>query len=116
MKDKKGQALVEFAIILPVTLILIFCIIDFGRVIYEKNALEGVASDVVNLYKNDKDSDEIKMIINNQLEDNVDIKFSNRNNYVVIEVSKSIKPITPGFNKISKRVFDIETSRVIYDE
>ena len=47
MKNNKGQALVEFVIILPVMLLLIFSIIDFGIVIYEKNNLENVISDAV---------------------------------------------------------------------
>ena len=40
MKSNKGQALVEFVIILPITLILIFCVIDFGRIISLKSDLE----------------------------------------------------------------------------
>lgn len=34
MKDEKGQSLVEFAIILPLLLLLLIGIIDFGRVLY----------------------------------------------------------------------------------
>lgn len=33
-KLKKGQALVEFALVLPIFLIVIFAIIDFGRVLH----------------------------------------------------------------------------------
>lgn len=32
VKEKKGQALVEFALVLPILLILVFGIIEFGRV------------------------------------------------------------------------------------
>ena len=36
-KNEKGQALVEFIIILPVFLLLVFCVVDFGRIISLKN-------------------------------------------------------------------------------
>ena len=48
MRNKKGQALIEFVIILPVMLLLVFCLIDFGMVIYEKNNLENIVSDAEN--------------------------------------------------------------------
>ncbi len=54
MKSSKGQALIEFVIILPVFLMLIFAIIDFGRVIYEKNMLENVVSTASELWWNKK--------------------------------------------------------------
>ena len=40
MRNKKGQALVEFVIILPIFILLVFCLIDFGRIISIKNDLE----------------------------------------------------------------------------
>ena len=47
--NKRGQALVEFVIILPILLLLIFAFIDLGRIIVCKNHLEGVMSEVANL-------------------------------------------------------------------
>jgi len=40
MKNNKGQALVEFIIILPIFLLLIISIIDFGNIISKKYSLE----------------------------------------------------------------------------
>jgi len=39
MKSEKGQAAVEFALVLPILLMLILGIIDFGRILYTQNAL-----------------------------------------------------------------------------
>ena len=36
MKNNKGQALVEFIIILPIFLLLIISVIDFGNIISKK--------------------------------------------------------------------------------
>ena len=51
--NEKGQAMVEFAIILPILMVLVFGIIDFGWLYYNQSALnnsarEGVRFAVVN--------------------------------------------------------------------
>ena len=40
--NKKGQALVEFVIILPVIILLFFGAVDFGRIIIKTNELENL--------------------------------------------------------------------------
>ncbi|MDD2583086.1 MAG: TadE/TadG family type IV pilus assembly protein [Desulfuromonadaceae bacterium] len=47
MKNQKGQALVEFAIILPLLFLLIFGIFEFGRAMYIKNSLNNAARSAV---------------------------------------------------------------------
>lgn len=116
MNNNKGQALVEFIIILPITLMLVFGIIDFGRVISLKGNLENVASDVILLYRDGKMLDEIKTIINADKKDEVDISIAVRQDYTTIYVSKEIKPITPGLSLIAQKVFNVSTSRVIKNE
>ena len=49
MRNKKGQVLVEVALILPFLLILAFGIIDFGRYMYTKNTLNNAASSGVRM-------------------------------------------------------------------
>lgn len=116
MKNKKGQALVEFVLILPVMLIIIFCMIDFGRVMSLKNDLDGVCFDAITFYQNGKDKDEILSILSkNEMKDiNLDIEV--KDDYVVISVSKRINPITPGLSYIKKDVFNVTESRVIKNE
>ncbi len=115
MKKENGQALVEFVIILPIALLLIFCVVDFGRVISLKNDLEGVASNVVTLYENGSTLEEINSIVN---KDDNDIKLgvTTNDNYVTVNVSKQIEPITPGLSYIRKDVFNVSTSRVIRND
>lgn len=114
MKSKKGQALVEFVIILPITLLLIFCVVDFSRVITLKNSLENKVSDVVMLYQDGNTYDEIKSLVDKK--NDLEIEFLNNENYVTINVSKKIKPITPFLTYIKEDVFNVSVSRVIKNE
>lgn len=43
MRSERGQAAVEFALVLPILLLLVFGIIDFGRILYTKNALTSLS-------------------------------------------------------------------------
>ena len=43
MKDKKGQVLVEFALVLPILLLFLFGVIDFSRYLYTKNTMNNAA-------------------------------------------------------------------------
>ena len=115
MRNTKGQALVEFVIILPVMLILVFCIVDFGRVITTKNELENVSSDVITYYQSGTSLSEIKTIINKN-HDNVVIQMSQADSYTNVTITKKISPITPGFNKIKNSVFDVKVTRVIKND
>ena len=42
MKSQKGQAAVEFALVLPILILLICGVIDFGRMLYTANSLTTV--------------------------------------------------------------------------
>lgn len=113
MKSNKGQALVEFIIILPITLILIFCVVDFGRIISTKGELEDKTQDIVTFYENGKTLEEINLIM-----DNKDIKIDLKNNgdYLTLIVTKKLKPITPGLSYILDKAFNVEVTRVIKNE
>ena len=116
MRNNKGQALVEFALILPVILILIFCLIDFGRVIVTKSSLENSVSDALLLYENKKTKDEIETLLNKNQKDKINVLIEQEEGYITITVEETIKPITPGLIHISEDVFEVSASRVIKDE
>ena len=52
--DKKGQALVEFVIIMPIIMMLLFVIIDFSNIFYQKNHLENITNDIVTFKESGK--------------------------------------------------------------
>lgn len=113
--NKKGQALVEFVIILPVMILLIFCVLDFARVISTKSDLDIINSDAVMLYQNGKMPDEIISFLKEK-DNNLDFKFEVKDDYITITTMKKIKPITPGLSYIPSNIFEVESSRVIKNE
>ena len=45
--NKKGQALIEFVMILPILLLIVFALVDFGRIILCRIHLEGIIGDAL---------------------------------------------------------------------
>lgn len=48
-KDEKGQSLVEFALVVPMLLILVFGIAEFGRAWMTRNVLTGAAREAARI-------------------------------------------------------------------
>lgn len=114
MKSKKGQALVEFIIILPILIFIIFAIIDYGTISYTKSKLENILSDVSEMYKNEETDVEINKFITEN-DKSIKINVSKNEKYINIKLYKKYNYITPGLNKIFK-VDEISVERVMYYE
>lgn len=111
--NKKGQALIEFVIILPVVLMILFVIIDFSNIFYQKNHLENVVSDVASLKENGKSNKYIEKTIS----DNVKINYKQQDNTLLINVSKDIHLITPLSSIFFDNPYKVETQRtIIYEQ
>lgn len=113
--NKKGQALVEFVIILPVLLMILFGMIDFGLIIYNKSKLENKINDVVEMISNNESDENIKSFINEGQNKKTTYKIIEGENKT-IKLFTSVNIITPGLNIILDNPYKIEVSRVIYDE
>lgn len=109
--NKKGQALIEFVLIIPILIMILFAIIDISSILYNKNHLETVLNDTVNQVENGKSFDEI-----NTLYKDIDISYKYQDNMIYIKLSKSIKLITPLSSTILENPYIIETERVVYYE
>lgn len=107
--NRKGQALIEFVLILPVFLMILFVIVDFGVILNNKSKLESISSDIVDMYNNGDNIDEI-----NSIYDDVKIDVSNyKNKYIKIVIEKDVDLITPGLNRILDDPYPIKIERVI---
>ena len=114
--NKKGQALVEFVVILPILIMLLFATIDFGLIIYNKSKLENKLNDVVNMYENKEDEQEIIKFINKNTNKKTTYRVIQEDEFVTIKLFTSVDIITPGLNIILDSPYKIEVSRVIYEK
>lgn len=112
--NKKGQALVEFIIVLPILIFVLFAIIDYGIISYNRVKLENIISDVSKMYKNKETDEDIKNFIKSNDKD-IEISISNEDKYVNISLIKNYDYITPGLDKIFNDKF-ISIERKIYNE
>ena len=84
--NKRGQSLITFILILPVIILFVAFIIDSGLSIIEKENVDGILTDNMNMAvkQKNKDVEEIKeVIIKNK--DNLDLNIKIENNYLKIK-------------------------------
>lgn len=110
MKNNRGQALIEFVLILPVLLLLVFTLIDFGRIIVCKSHLEGVMNEISNL------SDEE---ITSYLKKDSDYRITysvKLDEYRNITLSTNLDLITPGLKHFLSNPYNVKVERSIVYE
>ena len=110
MKKNSGQALIEFVIILPIILIILLYIIEFGRITLKKYELESNIELITDLYKDNK-QEEMNNYIN---ANNIMIEITKNNELTTIVIRKNIKTNMPLINRILGN--NIETKRRIYEQ
>ena len=110
--NKKGQALVEFIIILPVLIMIFMSIVDMGNLFYKKYQLENELDYIADLYINDKKAEINTYVNDNQFIINYETNLSK----TTINLKKKVEIVTPGLKRIFKDPYYIEVKRVVYDE
>lgn len=106
--NRKGQALVEFVLILPIFILMLFAIVDFGMILSKKNELENISADVTAMIKNSDNIDDIK-----NLYPKVKINISSDDKYTKIIISDDVDIMTPGLNRILGNPYNIKVERTI---
>lgn len=110
MKNNRGQALLEFVLILPVLLLLIFALIDFGRIIVCKNHLEGVMSEISKL-----PDEEIEAYLKKDSDYKITYKVK-LDKYKNITLTTKLDLVTPGLKNILSNPYKVEVERSIVYE
>ena len=115
--NKKAQALIEFVLILPVLIILLFAIIDFGNIYITKSKLETSMDDAVSVVKKSTDVNTLYDEVNTEVKKSdkdvkVELSFDDTD-YVKIKLVKDIKTITPGLNLIIGYPYKVTSERVV---
>lgn len=112
MRSNKGQALIEFILILPLFLMIVIATIDIANIIYKKYSLEAKLDYVVDLYKN-----ESELKLNNYLkEENITLSLNKKNAYTEVILIDNTKVQAPIIKKIIGNNYKIEVKRTIYEK
>lgn len=112
--NKKGQALVEFVIILPIFLLLLFSIIDFGKILYARISLENLSNDTVKMYEKNKSFKDIQKFLQ-KTDKYASVKIENEDNkYINFYLNTKVNISTPGLNVILKSPYKVEVKRTVY--
>jgi uncharacterized protein (UPF0333 family) len=106
--NNKGQALVEFVLILPVFLMILFVIVDFGMIFSSKAKLENDSYDIIELFQNGTSVEELRTLYSD-----VSINVSIKGGYQVVSVEKEVNLITPGIYRILDNPYLVEVERTI---
>ena len=111
MKNNRGQALLEFVLILPVLLLLIFALIDFGRIIVCKSHLEGVMNEISNLPDEE---------IGTYLKKDSDYKITYSikvDEYRNITLTTKLDLVTPGLKNVLSNPYTVKVERsIVYEQ
>ena len=99
MKNRKAQALIEFVLILPILIMLLFGIIDFGNIFVTKSNLENRINDAYMVLKSSTDAstlyNDIVSAVNQGSEKDikVELSFDSEKHLVKVVLKKDIKTI-----------------------
>lgn len=109
MKNSKGQALIEFVLILPILIIIVMYIIDASKIAIQKNNIENDMNVIVELYNNQKQEELNNYITSN----NIEINYQKENSLTTITIKKQANYTT----KLIKNILGnkIETKRTVYE-
>lgn len=112
--NRKGQALIEFILILPTFILLLFGIIDFGIIINCKNNLENQVLEVSNMLKDDKTIEEITTFINGNNSYGISVDVIEEETKYSFTLTSSLKLVTPGLEHILQSPYIVEVKHNVY--
>jgi Flp pilus assembly protein TadG len=123
IKNEKGQSLVEMALILPILLMLLIGIFDFGRIMYNYMHLHLTTQETVRLGGLGKGDAEITQFARDyiQLGDPTllevlitpDETLRNSGDYVTVSLKYPVDYVTPFISHLLPSPFMIETESTI---
>ena len=108
--NRKGQALVEFVLILPIFIFILFSIVDFGMILNKKSQLENVSVDIISRFKNNDSIEDIKKSYDDLL-----INFDSNDVDIVITITAEVDIMTPGLNLVLGDPHKITIERIIHN-
>lgn len=110
--NNKGQALVEFILVVPVLLLIFISLVDVGNIFIKKYDLSNDLSVVSELYEN---GEKEKLLAYAAKED---AKFSENenNNFITISLEKQVPINAPILSNVLGKYYKIIVSKTMYKE
>lgn len=123
MRKKNGQAMVEIAIILPIFLLLLCAVVDFGRILYASIHLNMITQEAVRMGGLGKNDYEMVGFVNDNVdlpeEDTIIVDISpngltrKSGDYVTLKITYKINYITPIIGAFIPSPFEVITQSTI---
>ena len=112
--NRKGQALIEFVLLIPVLIMIIFAMIDFGNIFYTKNELENKTTDIIKLHNNSKYTYQKILDTINNSKSSIKLELKDGNDiYYKMILKKEVKIINPVLKLILSNKYEVKVERVI---
>ena len=92
--NNKGQTLIVFVILLPILLMIMSIIIDFGMLYIEKRNISNNLEDAITYYLNNIDDSNVRSDTINCLNKNIDnirLNVNEDENYIIFNIKKERK-------------------------
>ena len=123
MRKKRGQAVVEIALVLPILLLLLCGIIDFGRILYSSIHLNMVSQEAVRMGGLGKSDSEIVQYVNDEVDlgdkDTITVNITPNDydrksgDYVTVKITYKVKSITPIIATFVPAPYQVNTQSTI---
>ena len=108
--NNRGQALVEFILILPVILIALVVLVELGNIFVQKINLNNSMTTVTRLYQNEQ-KEELENFISKE---NIEFSAKEVDDMVELTLKKKIKVSVPILNRILGSNYVAEAKQTIY--
>ncbi len=109
--NKKGQALVEFILILPVLLLILMAMIDIGNIFLKKYELENSLETVTELYQN-SDANNLGVFL---AKENLTLDDKTLNGMTTLTLKQTVQINAPLLNNVLGKNYEITTSKTFYE-
>lgn len=110
--NKKGQALIEFILIMSIFMLILMSLIDIGNIFIEKNELNKDFQIVEEMYQKE-DMQKLTLYTSNN---DLILEESTDNDLVTLTLKKQIKINAPILTNIIGKKYTIEEKRTFYKE
>ncbi len=112
LRNRRGQALIEFILIIPILAIFILGMFDIGNILYKKYQLENRLDYIVDLYE-----ENALNTMNAYIQkEGLSINIQHEQDYTTISLLKGVSFVTPGASKIFGSNYMLSTNRVVVNE